>query len=352
MRREKTKKPTRPVARKTKRLKAVVIGVGNMGRHHARNYHDIDGAELVAVSDLDKKIGKEVAKLYKTKYYSDYRKMLKVEKPNVVSVSVPTRWHYSVAKDVIEAGCHLLVEKPISTNIDEARQLIDSAAKRGAKLTVGHIERFNPAVLKLKELIRKGRFGTIVSVMARRAGIVPNRIKDANVIVDIGVHDIDLLNFLLEKKPINIYASGGRAVLRKHEDYADVFLEYPSGRDGLNATGHIQVNWLTPVKIRKLNITGTKGYAVLNLITQDLILFDTEYTQEFDGFEDFVGKFKGSEGEKIPVDIKEPLRAQLEMFISAILNDTDVYVSPEDALWALRIAQTATEHIKIKDNRI
>ncbi|MCH7541884.1 Gfo/Idh/MocA family oxidoreductase [Patescibacteria group bacterium] len=340
------------VSRTSKKLKAAVIGVGAIGKHHARNYSQIDNVDLVAVCDLDSKLGKQIAGAYNTKYYKNYRQMLQKEKPDLVSICVPTRSHFSVAKDVIESGVHLLVEKPITANVDEGRVLIDEANKKGVKMSVGHIERFNPVILKLADLIDKGRLGTIVSLMVRRAGTIPNRVKDANVIVDIGVHDIDLLNFLLGKKPENIYASGGRAILRKHEDYADIFLEYPAHKNGLRVTGHIQVNWITPVKIRKLNITGTKAYAVLNLITQDLILFNTDYTQEFDDFEDFVGKFKESRGVKIPVEIKEPLTLQLEKFIASIIDNTDVFVSPEDALWALRLAHTATEQIRIKDNRI
>lgn len=337
---------------KAKKLRAAVIGVGSMGRQHARNYHEIENVDLVGISDIDEKAGKELAEKHNTRFFKDYREMLKTAKPDIVSIAVPTRWHYQVALDTINSRVHLLIEKPISHNLDEAKDIIEAARKKGVKLTVGHIERFNPAVVRLKELIKEGKLGTIVSIMARRTGIIPNRIKDANVIIDIGVHDIDLINFLLEKKPSNIYASGGRAILRKHEDYADIFLEYPASNDGLRVTGHIQVNWLTPVKIRKLNITGTKAYAVLNLVTQDLVLFDTDYTHEYDDFEDFVGKFKESTGVKVPVGVKEPLRLQLERFIESVLSDAEVYVSGEDALWALRLAHIATEHIRIKDNRV
>ena len=219
------------------------------------------------------------------------------------------------------------------------------------RLTVGHIERFNPAVIKLKELIKKGKLGTIVSVMTRRAGTIPSRIKDANVILDIGVHDLDLLNFILDSQPSNVYASGGKAILKNHEDYADIFLEYPSSKNGLKVTGHVQVNWLTPIKIRKINVTGTKGYAVINLVTQDLIIFNSNYTQEFDDFNDFVGKFKESKGRKVVVDLKEPLRIQLEKFISAVEKKSAPDVLPEDALLALRTAILATETIRIKSGK-
>ena len=333
---------------KSQRLKAAVIGVGRMGRHHARNYSQMRGLELVGVSDTDETTGQKAAREFKTRFYKNYLEMLEDENPQLVSLATPTRFHHPIALDVIRRKIHLLIEKPITFNIDEAQEVIAEAKKHKIKLTVGHVERFNPAVIALKKLIRQGRLGTIISIMARRAGTIPDRIKDANVILDIGVHDIDLLNFILEKRPINVFAFGGRAILRKHEDYADIFLEYPHGKDGLKMTGHIQTNWLTPVKIRKLNVTGIKGYAVVNLLTQELILFDTKYTQEFDDFEDFVGKFKESTGKKIKVILKEPLRAQLESFVDSIINGKAPAVSPDEALWALRTAILATESIRIK----
>ena len=333
------------------KLKAAVIGVGSMGRHHARNYVQIRGVDLVGVSDVDTVLGNKVADECGVNYYQDYNELLEKEEPNIVSVAVPTKLHFLVASDVIKSKSHLIIEKPITFNVDEAEQIIKEAREARVKMTVGHIERFNPVVIKLKELIEKGKLGTIISVMARRAGTIPPRIKDANVILDIGVHDIDLINFILDRQPVNVYASGGRAVLKKQEDYADIFLEYPSGADGLNVTGHIQTNWLTPVKIRKVNVTGTKGYAVLNLMSQELYLFDTNYTQEFDDFEDFVGKFRESKGRLVRVLLKEPLRAQLEYFVNSVVHGRSPLVSPEDAVSALRTAILATETIRIKQGR-
>jgi len=334
-----------------RRLKVAVIGVGSMGRHHARNYAEIKGVDLVAVSDTDKSLGERVASEFNTKFYQDYNELLESEKPELVSIAVPTKWHFPVALDVIRSKTHTLIEKPIAFSINEAEEIILQAKKAKIKLTVGHIERFNPAILKLKDLIEKGKLGTIISVMARRAGTIPPRIKDANVILDIGVHDIDLINFILGRQPINVYASGGKAVLKKQEDYADILLEYPVSKEGLSVTGHIQVNWITPVKIRKINVTGTKGYAVLNLISQELYFFDTNYTHVFDNFEDFVGKFKESKGRLIKVSRKEPLRAQLEYFVNSVKNGRAPLVSPEEAISALRTAVVATETIRLKKGR-
>src|SRR3972149_1756318 len=329
-----------------KKIKAAVIGVGNMGRHHARVYQELPNVDLVGVADLDEKIGKALAQKHSTKYFKDYKKLLSETKPDLVSICVPTRWHHLVTLDALGFGSHVLVEKPIAATLKEAEEMIAAAEKAEVKLTVGHIERFNPVILKLKELIDEGKLGSIISIMARRTNIVPNRIRDANVILDIGVHDIDLLNFLLDRRPLTVHAYGGRAVLRKHEDYADILLEYPKDKAGFKVTGHIQTNWVTPVKIRKINVTGTKGYAVANLITQDLIIFDTNYTSEFDDFEDYIGKFKESSGKKIVVTVVEPLKKQLESFTNAVLGDYEPLVKPLEAFDALRIANLATKNIR------
>ena len=347
-----SEKIKKEIPSRVKTIRAAVIGIGSMGRHHVRNYAQMPKVDLVGISDLDEPLGGKLAEEHGTRFYKDYKQLLELERPDIVSLAVPTKGHHALALDIIKRNIHVLIEKPISYSVEEAREMIEEAKKAGVKITVGHIERFNPAVVKLKELIADGKLGTIVSVMARRAGTIPSRIKDANVIVDIGVHDIDLLNFILESRPANVYASGGRAVLKKHEDYADIFLEYPSSTDGLKITGHIQVNWLTPVKIRKLNVTGTRGYAVVNLSTQELIFFDTQYSQEFDDFDDYIGKFKESTGKKIPVNLKEPLRLQIESFIDSVLHGREVAVTPEDALLALRTAILATETIRIKDGRL
>ena len=145
---------------KSQRLKAAVIGVGSMGRHHARNYSQMRGLELVGVSDTDETTGQKAAREFKTRFYKNYLEMLEDENPQLVSLATPTRFHHPIALDVIRRKIHLLIEKPITFNIDEAEEVINEAKKHKIKLTVGHVERFNPAVIALKKLIRQGRIGT------------------------------------------------------------------------------------------------------------------------------------------------------------------------------------------------
>lgn len=317
-------------------MNVAVIGVGNMGKNHARVYSVLDGAKLVAVCDVDP-VGKEIAEKYECKYYKDYRVMLEKESLDAVSVCVPTSLHYEVVKELIGRGIHVLVEKPITDSVEEGEKLVKLAREAGVKLAVGHIERFNPAVQKLKEVIEKGKLGKITSMIARRVGLFPSQIKDANVIVDLAVHDIDVFNYLLREGPRKVYAKAGRALINKREDYADILLEYEK------ASGFIQVNWMTPIKIRTLSISGVKGYAELNYITQELVFYKSVYEKTHDGFDDFVVKFGEPEKENVPVEREEPLKLELRDFLGSIRDNRDPLVTGEDGIVTLRVARAILE---------
>lgn len=310
-------------------MKGAVIGVGNMGKHHARVYSEMDGVELVSVSDVDEK-RKEVAERFGCKFYNDYREMIDKEDIDAVSIVVPTKLHKEVALECINKGKNVLVEKPISDTPENAREIIDAAKDKGVKLAIGHVERFNPAVQKLKEIIKKGELGEVTTVVARRVGVFPSQVQDANVIIDIGVHDIDILNYLIGKKPNKVFARSGRALSKNRDDYADILLRY----DGANA--FIQVNWITPVKIRNLAVTGTRGYAELNYITQELVYYKSNY-RVIDNFSDVI-KFGTPEIVKIEVEKSEPLKMELSDFIESISKNRKPVVSGEDGLSALEIA--------------
>jgi UDP-N-acetylglucosamine 3-dehydrogenase len=317
-----------------KKTKVAVIGVGNMGKNHVRTYSDMSSVELVAIADPSEE-SRKIAASHGCRHYADYKTMLAKEEPDAVSVCVPTGLHYAVAKDVISSGVSLLVEKPITRNVAEAEEIIRMAKEKGVRLAVGHIERFNPAVRRLREIIGQGRLGEVMSITARRVGLFPPQIRDANVVIDLAVHDMDVFNFLLGRKPDRVLCESGRAIAEGREDFADIFMKYG------NANGFIQVNWITPVKIRQLNVTGTKGYAELNYITQELVLYESNYEKKYADFGEFVLKF--GEPKKTVVDVQkgEPLRKELEHFISCVQNNRQPEVDGEAGLDVLRIALEA-----------
>jgi UDP-N-acetylglucosamine 3-dehydrogenase len=324
-------------------LKAAVIGAGNMGKHHARNYSEIRGVELVAIADLNPAIGEPMANAYGAKYYTDFQEMLDKEKLDVVTIAVPTKFHKDVALACIKKGINILLEKPIAGTVLEAKEIVTAAKAKGVKFTVGHIERFNPAVIELKKMIDKGELGDIIAISNTRIGPMPNQIKDANVVIDIGVHDIDLINWFYGKLPTKIMAAGGNALNKIQQDYADIFMKY--GKQ----SGTVKVNWITPVKVRKMNICGTKAYAEINFITQELDIFESNYSLEFDSFGEYVIKFgEPKEQKTVQVNNVEPLKAEIESFLKAIKNDTRPIVTAKEAIEALTIACKIDKMIRQK----
>lgn len=320
-------------------LRVAVIGVGNMGRHHVRNYSEIENADLIAIADPNEELGRKMAEEHDCGYYADYREMVEKEKLDAVTVVVPSKLHHEVGLFTLEHGLHTLMEKPIAMTKEESLDLIEAAKKNKVNLMIGHIERFNPGVIKLKEVIDRGRLGRVVSVIARRVGVMPPQIRDANVLVDLGVHDIDIISYLLGLYPDRITANGGKALLNHREDYAEIFLNYG------DVNGIVQVNWVTPVRIRSLAVTGTEGYAELNYLTQKLTVYKSVYTKETDGFGEFLIRYGDPETEDIEVDREEPLKMEIESFLSSITSGTPVVTTGEDGLKALVSALQAGEDI-------
>lgn len=321
------------------KLRAAIIGVGTMGYYHAKTYSAMNTVRLAAIADIEPEVGKKVARECNTKYYKDYLNMLDKESIDIVSIAVPTKFHMPVALDVIKRKKHLLIEKPIASNSSEAEAIINAAEKAQVKLLVGHIERFNPAVQTLKYIIQQEYLGNIISIIARRVGLFPPQIKDANVITDLAVHDIDIITYLLDKKPTSILAYGRNALTNQREDSAEILLSYNG------VTGFIQVNWITPVKIRLLSVTGSKGYMELNYITQKLELYRNKYTKRADSFGEFVIQFGEATKKEIKIKKKEPLRVELESFVECVKNDTAPLMRGIEAMAALRIAEKALESI-------
>lgn len=311
-----------------------------MGIHHARNFARIDGAKLVAIADIDARKGRGSAEKYHCLFYSDYRKLLENKEITAVTIAVPTHLHYKVAKDCLFAGKHVLVEKPITDKSIYAKRLINEAKKRNLILAVGHLERFNPAVSELKRYLKRGEIGDIVSLLARRVGLYPPNILDTNVIVDLAIHDLDIFSFLLDRQPENIFCMGGKTQKGQREDYAQILLSYPK-----NVNGIIQVNWITPVKIRQLSVTGTKGYLELDYITQKLKIYRSRFVRGFSSFEEFLVKFGTPEVIDISVTGEEPLRAQLRTFIDCIRSGKRYPVDGYVGLAALLVAEKALESL-------
>ncbi|MCL4405403.1 MAG: Gfo/Idh/MocA family oxidoreductase [Patescibacteria group bacterium] len=316
-----------------KKIKCAVIGVGNMGRNHARVYSEIPGVELVALADTNPAVVDESAKRFNSMGYVNYKQMLDAEKPLVVSVCVPTVLHHEVAKECLNRGINVLLEKPITMDLKAAEDLLKAAEATGAKFLVGHIERFNPAVLKIKNMVDKGELGNIINIIARRVGGFPPQIKDADIAVDLAIHDIDIVNYLLERLPVEVYVNRQRNHIVRRDDSVEFFLKYN------NASAFVQANWITPVKIRKLSITGSEGYLEMDYISQQISFFKSNYDKfkETKGdFSDYILHFSEPDVMNITVATKEPLKEEILYFIDCVTNNKKC-----DSRFAIEALKTA-----------
>lgn len=320
-----------------KKIKVAVIGGGNMGKNHVRTYSSIEGVDLVALVDINVDTEK-LAKEYDTNFYNDFKEMIDLEKPDAVSIVVPTNLHFLISKYVMEKGIHCLVEKPIASTPAEGEKLVEIARKNKVVFTVGHIERFNPMIQKLKKLVDEKEIGDITSIIVKRVGGFPTVEPKTDVIIDLAVHDIDILNYLLGTRPKKVYSHGSKTLHSKEIDSAEIFLDYGG------ASGFIQANWITPIKIRTIAITGTKGYVEGNYITQELTYYKHTMEPKNDGFKNFVVTVGEPEKRYITDDPKEPLANELKEFVEAINSkDSSKLVHPDDAINALDIAQKALD---------
>lgn len=324
------------------KIDVAVIGLGNMGRHHARNYSSLAQANLVAVCDPNQERVDRISQEYGCSGYTSIEEMLCAHSIQAASIASPTCTHMDIAQMLISKRIHVLIEKPITDSVESAKALLQLAQQHGVKVMVGHIERFNPALIALKKYVDSGQLGEIVSLLSRRVGVFPNQIKDANVVLDVAVHDIDIFSFLINRQPDHVFGNAGSALIQSREDYAEMLLTY--GRKN----GVIQVNWITPVRIRNLVVTGTQAYAELDYMTQALTVYKSNWEEEIDISGEKSIIFNEPKKVSIPVQQKEPLAEELGCFLQAILTDTAPPVTGEDGLNALQTALHAMDVIQNK----
>ncbi len=314
-------------------IRAAVIGVGSMGRNHARVYANMAGVQLVAVADMKDAKAKHIASTYGVRSYLDYREMLAQEQLDVVSVAVPTRDHASVARGVIEQGLHCFIEKPIALTVEEGRRIVRAANESGVKLGVGHIERYNPAVVELKHRLAAGQLGRVFQIYAHRVGPSPGRIEDVGVVFDLATHELNVMEHLIGSPIITMYAETEREIHEYHEDLLSALLKFEDG-----TVGGLDINWLTPKKTRELSVIGERGMFLLNYLTQELYFVENNYTNgQWEGLVALMGV---SEGQRVKYEIRrqEPLSLELQAFVHAVQEDRPPLVSGEEALRAVYLA--------------
>jgi len=303
-----------------KKLKIAVIGAGFWGRNHARVLSELPQAELVAVCDINGERSETVAKEYNAKPYTSSEDLYRKEQFDAVSICVWSTELFPKAMEALNAGKHVFVEKPMASRAAEAEKMLETAKSEGLHLTVGFIERFNPAVRRLKKSIEEGKIGEPVSATVKRVSKWPERIGDVGVVKDTAIHDIDLMRYIFEEDPISVYARAGRLRHKRFEDYTQVMLAFPDGKSAF-----LEANWLTPYKVRRLTVTGSEAIITVDYITQELIIETSRQT--------LIPRYEW----------EEPLKIELQHFVDSVLKDNNPMVTGLDGVKALKIAEAILE---------
>ena len=304
-----------------KKVNIGVIGAGHLGQHHVRLLSEIEGANLVGLSDVNEAVGSEMAAKYGIKYFKDFKELL----PHVeaVSVVVPTFLHHDVAKFFLERNVHTFVEKPITKTLEEANDLVAIAGQKQLTLQVGHVERFNAAMMKLQTLVEAPRF-----IECQRMGPFSPRIQDVGVVLDLMIHDIDIVLSLV-KSPIKQIDAVGLPVLTNNEDIANAHILFENG-----CIANLTASRISEEKVRKLRVFELDKYCSLDYAEQAITM--RKKTDE-----------KKIVGEELEVHKAEPLRLELSHFIECVKEHKKPLVTIEDGKNALEVALEILAKIKV-----
>src|SRR5215213_5439271 len=318
------------------KLKTAVIGVGSLGRHHARNYAELakEGkGEFVGVCDVNDETARAVAEKNGCRYFTDWRALL--DKTDAVSIVTPTETHAEIACAFLEKGVHVLVEKPIARSLEETDKMISAAQKTGAKLMVGHLERFNPAMVALRPHVTQPLYFEI-----HRVSPFPNRSLDVDVVLDVMIHDLDAIQWLVgENVPVSEIRAVGIPVISDKVDAANARIEFENG-----AVANITASRIGTEKIRKTRFYQTNSYVVLD--------YATKFASVTSLAPNAIHPLLGVSINRLEIKDVEPLRAEIEAFLDAIENDKTPPVTAADGKRALSLALGVLEKIEAHRSRL
>ena len=312
-----------------KKIPVGVIGVGYLGEHHARVYSTLSDAQLVGVSDTNLEHGKEIAKRYHTTFYPNYKHLL--ERVEAISVAVPTYYHFKISQEALQRNTHLLVEKPISKTVEEADHLVRLARKKSLKIHVGHIERFNPALLTVKDEIQTPLF-----IESHRLQQYNSRGTDVAVVLDLMTHDLDIVLHYI-KSPIRRIDALGIPVLTETEDLANARLEFENG-----SVANLNASRVSKKSLRKIRFYQKNTY-----ITVDTLNHKAEVYRKKDGRDG-----PSIERSAPPIRQEEPLLLELKSFLQSIQGVSTELTTGEEGKAGLEIAHQILDMIREKKERI
>jgi virulence factor len=308
-------------------VRVAVIGAGHMGSHHLRIYSGLKGVELVGVVDADPSRAREAAVRHGCRAFSSIEEV--AGEVDAATVAIPSSLHLEAAGALLERGVHCLVEKPLATSEEDCQALIDAAGSRGLVLLVGHVERFNPVVIQLDEILRDS---VVHAIDVRRMSALSSRVTDVEVTTDLMVHDVDVVLSLMEGQVTNIFAQGVRTGGRAGQDYVTANLSFDNG-----SMASLTASRITQNKIRELHVTADLGFISASYSTQEMLIYrqGEASTLQPDGSE--ANYLLELEIGRVLVRADEPLVLEIRHFVDAVRNGTPPLVSGKDALRAMRV---------------
>ncbi|HCW93622.1 Gfo/Idh/MocA family protein [Flexistipes sinusarabici] len=318
-------------------LKMGLIGLGRMGKYHLNLYETIRGIELSALSDVNKEVLDKTLEHHNVAGSTDYREIL--DKVDAVTVAAPTKYHHQIVKDCLLADKHVLVEKPITTNIEEAQELFEIARQRGLTLHIGHVERFNGAVQELKKIVRNPFL-----IESRRVGPYDERVKNDSIILDLMIHDIDIILNIVGKDVIDVEAKGSK-VYSNLPDFASVNLIFEN-----NAVANIIVSRITQKKDRTLSISQEDTFVFLDYTNQDINIYRKGSSQHIFGEREL--RYKNEYiTERLFVYKDNPLMLEIRHFVDCVKGNVVRMIPVEHELRSLKLALKVDEIISKKEGR-
>jgi predicted dehydrogenase len=318
-------------------LRGALLGLGMIGRHHARLMQSSDRVRFVGAVDP---AGDRFGVLRDPRLRFDtVDELLERGIPDFAIVAVPTEFHYEAVRRLAGAGVSVLVEKPLAATTAEARAIIDLCEGSGVRGAVGHVERFNVACLELRRRVRDGQLGEVFLISTERVGPFPDRVRDVGVVKDLATHDLDLVGWLGSASVDLIAAQTQHRAGRDHEDLVLITGSLTSG-----VSFNCMVDWLSPTKVRRTRVLGERGMLVADTLTGDLTFFENgRVAVEWDATQQFRGVVEG-DMTRYALDRREPLLVELETFCDYVEGDDDaLVVTLHDGVRAVQCAEAALE---------
>lgn len=306
-------------------IRVAVVGVGHLGSLHARIYSELPGVELVGVLDINQERAKKIASKYNCRPFTAFEEI--PSSVEAISVVVPTDRHYEVAGSLLDQGFNLLIEKPITDDVGKARELIRIAKKNDLLLQVGHVERFNPGILKLEKIVKEPRF-----IECHRNAPFQVRGTEVGVVLDLMIHDLDIILHLVSS-PVDSLEAVGAPILSRHEDIANARIKFKSG-----CIANITTSRVSPSKMRKIRIFQDDAYITLDYMRQTAQIYRKEAGRIFI--------------DELPIPRGEPLKLELESFIEAIRLGGKPQVAAEGSLAALEVAIAVTDEVAKSEKKL